>query len=282
MKIVKQTHSELILLNQPSTFTKLFLTVWSLLFAGIPLIMIGTLARDLGVTRLSCHRIEETQVRCDRQQSQLLDLVQLPAESYMQVTAASVKTERGSEWDSDRNRRVPTVDNWVVLSTSQGEVAFVEDVVRVNGTRGSVQEMQSIANDINRFLRSDDKSLVLKRDLRLRLGQSVLPLAFLSLFPFIGAVVLYCTLQSEMLVFDGTLRRLHCDRKTLLGLKTWQLPFHQIRDVAIDVHTDSDGDSTYTLALRLDRDPDKKLLSTTNRHPVETARDAIRKFLRLS
>lgn len=281
MEILKQTHSELVLRNRPSRSTTVFMAFWSALFIGVPLAMIGGLAYNVGVTRLTCDRVEPAQVRCDRQQSKLFDSIRPPAESYDRVTAARVKTERGWEWKSNRDRRVPIEDNWVALETSRGEVAFVEDVVRVNGTRGSAAEMQAIANDINTFLRSDRESLSLRRDLRLRLGQTVAPMAFLSLFPLLGGAVFFAVLQTEVLTFDGTMRRLRSHRQTLLGAKTWDLPFHHIRDVTLDVHTDSDGDSTYTLKLMLDRGETKKLRSTQHRRAAEVACNAIRAFLRL-
>lgn len=281
VKILKQTRSELVLCHQLSGFVKRFLIAWSLGFVGIPMVMLSVLFYGLGVTRLDCQRLEVSQVRCDRQQSKLLDLIRPPAESFFQVTAARMKVERGWETRSNDSRRIPTVDRWVVLETSLGEVTFVEDVVRVNGQRGSAAEMQGIANDINAFLISDRDSLSLRRDLRFRLGQSILPIAFSLVFIGIGGVVLVALFSSEVWFFDGIKRQLICDRKTLIGTKTWRLPFRRIRSVTMDVETDSDGDNVYRMALELDRGKPRRLPSVQNQREAETIRDALREFLRL-
>ncbi|MEO1134828.1 MAG: hypothetical protein AAFX40_19275 [Cyanobacteria bacterium J06639_1] len=280
MNILKQTSSELVLNHRPSVGTRLFMVVWSLGFVGIPLLMLGGLAYGLGITRLSCRRLEVQQVRCDRQTSNLMGLVKQPPETFLQVTAARTKSKR--EWvDDSENGRQLHVDNWVVLDTERGEVTILEDAVRVNGTRGSESDMQQIANEIDSFLRSDRQSLDIVRDLRFRLGQSLLPIAFISIFPIVGGAVIFSVFASETWQFDGIKRQLVRDRQTLLGTRTWKLPFHRIRDVTLNTNTGSDGDTTYQVELVLDRDGNKTTPSTSNRHAAEVARDAIRTFLRL-
>lgn len=274
MQIVKQTPSELFLRNQPSHLSKGLISLWALLFSGIPLGLMGVWIYGLGVTQLQCQRME-SQVRCEHTQSRLLGLVPGAKTSFDQVTAAAVETEM--DVDSDESH---SVNHWVVLQTHNGDVTYVEDSLRINGYKGSVPEMQSIANQINEFLVSEQPTWTLQRDLRLRWGHSIFPLSFLGLFVLIGGTVIYVSFRSEILIFDKTSRQFHCIRQTLLGENNWQCPIQDIRGVTVDVQTDGEGKSTYSLKL-LPQKSQPDFIPAPKRQ-VEDACNTILEFLQLS
>ncbi|NEQ53143.1 MAG: hypothetical protein F6K11_23900 [Leptolyngbya sp. SIO3F4] len=271
MQIVKQTSSELSLRNQPSRLRKGFISLWALLFSGIPLVMMGAWIYGLGVTQLSCQRVEPTQVSCDSTQTRFLGFISGPSITFDQVTAAEMKT-LSSDDDSVR-----TIDNWVVLQTSNGEVTYLQDPMRINGRKGAADEMQAITDQINQFINSDQANLAIQRDLRFRLGNSIFPLGFMGLFVLIGGTVVYFSFRSEELVFDKTTRQFRCRRQTLLGTKTWQCPLNEIQDVVVDIQTDRNGDAIY--GLKFIPQQGKQSLIPGPKHDVETACKTIRAFL---
>lgn len=275
MQIVKQTPSELLLRNQPSWLNKGAIALWALLFSGIPLGMIGVWVYGLGVTQLTCKRVEPTQVSCDRTQSRLLGVLPGSTTTFNQVTAAKTKAETSTAGNGTR-----VVDYWVVLHTLNGEVSYLADPIRINGRKGSAQEMQAITDQINSFLESDQTALNIQRDMRLRLGHSLFPIMFMGLFVLIGGTVVYFAFRSEVLVFNKKSQLFRCDRVTLLGKQTWQYPLHEIQNVTVDIQTDRDGDFTYTLKL-LPEDG-KLILMPGQQEQIETACSIIRDFLKLS
>ncbi|MEM9264438.1 MAG: hypothetical protein AAGA46_02840 [Cyanobacteria bacterium P01_F01_bin.13] len=274
MKILKRTPSELLLRNRPSLIDSGCLMIGTLLLSGVPLIIICIVVYGLGITRLNCQRIEPTQVRCDRTQTHLLGLISGPKTTFSQVIAAEAKTNTIIDDEGDY-----IVDHWVVLHTNRGEVNYIEDSIRrINGHRGSAQAMQAIANQINRFLASKEISLAIQYDMRVR-GQVLLLISFLSFLVMIGANSLYSNFRSETLVFDKSLRQFRCTRRTLSGNKNWQCPLDEVRDVIIDIQTNSDS-STYTLKLLPEEDKQKLLPGA--KHQIIKAHDVIREFLQLS
>ncbi|MBX2864869.1 MAG: hypothetical protein KTR27_15060 [Leptolyngbyaceae cyanobacterium MAG.088] len=275
MQIVKHTPSELTLKNQSSHLSKGFISLWALLFSGIPLVMMGVWLYGLGITQLSCQRLESTQVRCHNTQSRMLGLIPGATATVNQATAAEMKTETSVEGDATHN-----VDHWVVLQTPNGEVTYVEDPLRINGRKGSADEMQAITNQLNSFFSSDQATVTIQRDMRFRLGNSIFPLGFMGLFVLIGSTVVYFTFRSEELVFDKISQRFWCKHKTLLGTQTWQCPLQEIQDVMVDIQTDRDGDSTYVLKLL--PEAGKQALIPGCKEQVETALNVIREFLTLN
>ncbi|MBT9311265.1 hypothetical protein [Leptothoe kymatousa] len=270
MQIVKQTPSELILRNQPSNVRKGIVILWAVLFSGIPLAMMGAWIYGLGVTQLSCQR-ESSQVVCDRTQSRLLGALPGPVETFDQVTVAELKTSAATE------RSVTVVDNWVALQTANGEVAYVEEPMRINGRKGTANEMQAITDQINQFLASEQTTLTLERDLRFRLGNSLFPLLFMGMFVVIGGAVVYVSFRSEELVFDATTQQFHSSCRTLLGTKNWQCALSDLEDVAMDVRTDSHGDAIY--ALKFIPQPSQPIFMSGSKADVEETCGLIRAFL---
>lgn len=273
MKIIKQTSSELALKNKPD----IFILLWVLGFMGIPFIMILGLFSQLGVTTLTCKRVEPTQVSCEKQESKFFGFIQQPSTGLSQVRSAKFKSEEGIDSDGER-----TIDNWVNLVTSSGEVIAVEDFVTVNGVRGSANEMQAITNKINTFIKSNQDYLEIQRDLRWDLGQSLLPLGFLSIFEIIGAIVLFLFFRSEMLIFDKNSGYLIRKQKTLLGYKYESYRLDEITGTKIERRTDNEKDTVYKLRLLPKFTHKRILMSTTNLQHLKNIQTTISEFLQLS
>lgn len=276
MKIIKQNSSELTLKNK-SDAPHTFLLFWTAGFMGIPLIIMFGVFSELGVTTLNCKRVEPTQVSCEKQQSKSFGFTQLPPTRFSQVKSAKFKSKEGIDSDGDR-----TIDNWVTLVTSTGEVTLVEDVVSVNGVRGSANEMQAIATQVNNFIQSNQPSLLIQRDLRWDFGQSLSIFGLCSIFWIIGASVLFAFFRSETLIFDKNSGNLIREQKTLLGKKRKYYLLYEITGIDIETTTDSDDDTFYELKLLPKSIHKKILMSSTNLQNVKNIQTAIHDFLQLS
>ncbi|MEM7727060.1 MAG: hypothetical protein AAF208_11915 [Cyanobacteria bacterium P01_A01_bin.45] len=244
---------------------------------SIPLIIMFGVFSELGVTTLNCKRVEPTQVSCEKQQSKFFGFTQQPTKRFSQVKSAEFKSKEGIDNDGDR-----TIENWVTLVTSTGEVTLVEDVVSVNGVRGSANEMQAIATQINNFIQSKQPSLLIQRDLRWYLDQSLSIFGFCSLFLLIGTSVLFISFRSENLIFDKNSGNLICEQKTLLGNKRKYYLLNEITGSDVEITTNSDGDTFYELKL-LPKSTHKKIrISSSKLQDVKNIQTTIRDFLQLS
>jgi hypothetical protein len=277
MKIIKQTGSELVLQNSPSLGLSTFIMIWAAIFMGIPLLGIVGIFASLGVTSLSCQRVESNQINCERQQSTYFGFVQTPPMQFRQVTTANFESQEGR--DSEDNR---TIEYFVTLSTHSGKARAIEDLIYVNSVKGSASEMQAIATQINRFIQSNQPTLRVLRDLRWNWGQSLFSLAFMSLFLLIGGGVLFFVFQWETLTFNRDAGNLVWQRHTLLGKKQETHLLSAIRAIQIEKKTDSDGDVSYVLKLLPESVHKDSLMSSSQLPEVEQISKMIRAFLHLS
>lgn len=270
MKIIQQDDSKLILKEKPP-ISSILITI---LFTILPLTFVLAMIYDIGVTNLKCKRLEPTQVNCEIQQSKFFGFVEQPPKAFSKVTSAKLKTLReiGSEGE-------PLVSNLVVLNTNQGEITVIEDSVFFNGVRGDASQMQSIANQINKFLDSNQVSLQIQRDLRGNFGQSIFPLIFISLFVLGGVILLFVILRSQTLVFDKKSGQLIREQKTLLGKKYEYYPLDEIKGVDIEEKYNSKKGISYELKLISKNIHRKILISDKNLRYVKNLRITIYEFL---
>jgi len=277
MKIIKHNSSELVIKEQGDVFGSVFTLIWTTFFSGIPLIIILVMLSNVGVTTLKCKRVEPTQVSCEKQESKFFGLVEQLPIKFIQVKSAKFKSKEGIDSEAGY-----TIDNWVTLVTSSGEVTFVEDFVAVNGVRGSASQMQEIATQINNFIQSNQPSLKIQRDLRADLWQSLFPIGFMSIFVLIGLVALFMQFRSEIIIFDKNNRRLIREQKSLLGKKYRYYSLDEIIEVDIKTRTDSDNDTFYELRLLPESTHKRKLMSSNSLESVKKIQIVIRDFLQLS
>ena len=167
--MAKKTSSQLTLKNKliVSTFALLFLVILGIL----PLVFVFY---ELGVTTLSCQRIESSQVNCNNRKLRFFSLIKLPSTSLEKVSEAKFKSLTSQNGTGDK-----VVRNFVTLITSEGEV----DVFK-----GNTAEMQEFVAQINAFLESTEASLIIKHETRWFWSWKFLPLAMYLIF-WEGAVV---------------------------------------------------------------------------------------------
>lgn len=275
MKILHESRNQLRLKETPGWGITIFMMIWGCLFAGMPLMMMTALAKDLGIIQLRCDRPEPSLVNCEGQRSEFLGLVQRPAQTYSNVTAAQQQTQTGRDDEGD-----VTYDYWVTVTTHQGEQTLVEDNIRINGVKGNLAEMDAIAQQLNDFLSQPDRPrLALEIDNRWRLSNLGF-FVFVSLFPAFGAFAFYLVFQSEELIFDRELGQLQRHRQTLLGPRRQALPLHSI--TGLDIHTVEGSESTtYQLQLLPHSLGDRPLMNSHSRQPVAEVQQKIQHFLGL-
>lgn len=273
MQILEDSRAKLQIKNSPSLGMRAFMTIWGSLFAGVPLIIMVFLAKDLGVINVRCDRPEPSLVSCDYQRSSYMGLVQQSAQSYSGVTQAQLSTEEGYDSESGGT----TYEHWVSLETSQGSVRLVEASIMVNGVKGDPQQLGAIAQHINDFIQSSETELTFQRDSRF-LPANLSALAFVGLFPLTGLLVLYCVFQTEELTFNRELGLLQRRRKTFLGLRSQDLAMHNITGTHIDTSR-SDSGTTYHLKLEPKSLRTRTLLSSHYWSEVNDIRQKINRFI---
>jgi hypothetical protein len=277
MKIIREDIYTLELYNQSHLGTKIFILIWSSLFMGIPLILIIGFLSGIGTFELSCQKTGQNLIRCQRDETKYFGLVSTPTQVIDQITEARVQSTEGTDSDGDR-----TIDHAVNLVTKAGEVKAVEGFMRMNGTKGSLDEMQEIANTVNTFIRANSSSpLKIQRHKPDSFWPILLMLGFPLLFELIGGAVIFGVFQSERLIFDRFSGQFIRDRKTLLGRREQTFSLREITGMHVITKTDSDGDKTYELHLIPESIHRNKLMSSINRRDVEAIQNTIRTFLNL-
>jgi hypothetical protein len=277
MKIIRQDTYTLELFEKSHIGTKVFILIWAGLFMGIPLILIVGFLSGVGTFKLSCQHIEQSLIRCQKHETKFFGFVSEPLQVIDQITAARVYSKEGRDSDGYR-----TVDHAVSLATKTGEVKAVEGFMRMNGTKGSLDEMQTIANTINTFISNNGASpLNIQRQKPDNPWPILLLLGFCSLFELIGGAVLFGIFQSERLIFDRFSGQFIRDRKTLLGRREQTFSLREITGTKVITKTDSDGDKTYELRLLPESIHQNRLMYSSNRRDVEAIQNTIRTFLNL-
>ncbi|MEM7066257.1 MAG: hypothetical protein AAF572_24210 [Cyanobacteria bacterium P01_B01_bin.77] len=169
-------------------FVKIFVGSVALFVVVAMPIWVGVWFYSLGVIQLDCQRVEPGQVRCDRTQSHFIGLISTPKTTFDQVTGAERKTKTRS--DSDGNQ---ISEHWVVLVTHEGDYIYVKDPLQFYPMQDRTQrEMQTLADQINQFLASEESNLSLQWDTRWRPIRTavVLGLALVFILPCLYVLLL--------------------------------------------------------------------------------------------
>lgn len=271
MKIVKQSESELSLVNRPEVLEQIIVFVVTLIFLVLPLLSSMYEVYRLGIHRLSCQRVEPTLVKCSFSKSHLLDLIKSSDTLLHQVTAAEVKTE--TRKDSDGKE---ITNHSVVLYSKSGEITYVR------GGKKDFDEIEVIVEKINHFLVSEDSSLTLQWDRRWRnffLGLII----FLAIYwPFYGwplTIAAYSAFSSEKMTFNKASKQLCYLRRGLLHRKVCKYPLQDVCDIKVQSKTDGEGNGIYWLQVSLLQG--KEDFSPASKAKVDEASSAIKQFLQL-
>jgi hypothetical protein len=275
MKVIRQTSSELVLYHQPSFGQIIFAIILASIFMGLPFLAICMILFNVGVTTVSCQRIEPGEVNCKKQQSKLFGLVQQQFILLKQVKSA--KFESKESIDSDGAR--PT-SYQVTVATRTGDVRLIENYVNSSLDKTSPSEMQAIANRLNTFIQSNQSSLVIERDIRGDLNQSALPVATIGFFELIGGII-FLFFQSETFTFDKKSNRLAYKRRTLLGQTYQYHPLNSVKGTYIETDTNGDSD-THILRLLPETIYQRRVMLSSNLQKVQKIQDIIRSFLKIS
>jgi hypothetical protein len=274
MEIIKQTSSELILKNKPDTLAVKFMLMWFIFCLPLSLCIASMSLEESGVTTLNCKRVEPTQVTCEMQHLNFWGSLEELRE-FSQVKSAELKSKEEIDSDGDR-----IIYNWVTLVTINREMTLVEDLFL--DVKGSANEMQAIATQINNFIQSNQTSLLIQRDdwdLLPHLGKSLSIFAFSLLF---SAFLLFLN-RSESLIFDKNSGNLIREQKILLVKKRKYYLLYEITGIEIEERFDSDCDKVYELKLLLKPPLYKEtLMSSYYLQGVKNMQTTIRDFLQLS
>lgn len=156
----------------------LFLTV-------IPLLMALKFFSQTGVTTLSCQQTKVTKVQCEVNRSKYLGLIKQPPTYLTKIKSAKFDYQNSKDSSGESN-----VDYFVAL-VNQYDKEFVifQDLMFINGVRGNMEEMEAIAQEINRFINNPTQlSLTISRDLRWR-WLNIVPFSIVILFVTLGIFV---------------------------------------------------------------------------------------------
>ncbi|MGB3510189.1 MAG: hypothetical protein WBA93_13320 [Microcoleaceae cyanobacterium] len=153
----------------------LFLTV-------VPLLMALQFFSQTGITTLSCQQTKLTQVQCEVNRSKYLGLIEQPPTYLTKVKSAKFDYQNSKDSSGES-----TVDYLVTLvNQNDKEVIIFQDLMFINGVRGNMEEMEAIAQEINRFINNPTQSfLTISRDLRWR-SENLVPFSIVILFITLG------------------------------------------------------------------------------------------------
>ena len=231
--MIKETSSQLILQDNIN-FSFPFLIIFILL------VILGIVPSllpfySIGITSLSCQRIESNQVNCNKNESRLFSLIKLPSTSLEKVSSAKLesKTDRTPKGEK-------IVTNFTKLSTSEGQV----DVFQ-----GSTEKMQEFVRQINNFLQSNEPSLTIEHEINFFWSWELLLqnwsfLLFLIIWESSIISCLYFSLKEskrQTLTFDKDSQILTYKLEMLLRTKSETYRFPEI--VRIEIEEDGGGDN---------------------------------------
>lgn len=269
MKIVEQTASRLVLKQRFPLPLLLFMLIWGGLFTGFPLLIFGTSVFNAGVTSLSCRRLESKQVECVSSRSYLWDLVPGTPTKIRSVSAAQIGTEAGTSDEGGEYEiyqvQLVTPEAYVGVTRFSMDWHFAHDTV----------------TQINQFLRSSQSQLTIRQDLRWDVGETLMPMAFVSIFVIAGLVVMYGMIQATTLILDKSLNRITYRVSTLLGARQQHYPLGIVTGVALKEHIDSYGNKYYEPILLPDAIKRLTFTYIHNREEALHIQEQIREFLQL-
>jgi hypothetical protein len=206
MNIKEETSSKLVLqVNRVSWLDLIFALFFFLIWGGLPLLFLF----DSGVWTFSCKRIEPSLIDCEARESKLLGLI--PWRSFSLKKIERAKGGRHS----------------VVVITKERKVAVFQDLFV---TYGRIKR-ESIASEINKFINSNEASLILQHDLRLNFA--VFYAVFWVSFPIYLLVAILLLWKLETFSFERTSKMFIYKKISLFGIKTRCHNFQEITGIKL-------------------------------------------------
>ncbi|MDY7002548.1 MAG: hypothetical protein SWX82_00875 [Cyanobacteriota bacterium] len=235
MEIVKQTEKELVL--KDSLSSRLFGLLFFAPFIALPLFFVSTILSEMGVIKVSCQRVEPTQVNCQVNSSKYLGFIQGYSTSLNRVKEAKFNSRKRVDSDGDTY-----FDYFVTLVSQTGkEVVSLPD-------DSYPQEMIEMGVKINKFINySTEPSLLIQYDLR---RKNLLPLA-INITLIAIEILIVAVLYLRTVILDKSERQLTYQESSLLGTYTKHYSFAQIKEFILENSTDIDGDQSRKLKIVL-------------------------------
>ncbi len=254
MKIINQTSTEILIASPKKSLVK------SLLMAGVGLFFVNSfivapfykfniesLISEPRVSKISCDRINPTQVNCQVVQTNILGLGQSQNLDYQFVIGAKL---------NPTNRT--TVNFSFVTRLGEKEPL---------NTNSSVLSVSEIVDPINTFIKSKQKSFNYTADNSFNNGNSIsyLSLGFLALSVFFGLALLWSALSEPFKHDEILLEKLESKfqhtQKSIFGSKINQYQFTDIAKIDVVYSTNSYQDLFFDPRITM-RSGQKYMLET--------------------
>lgn len=223
--IDEHTPFKLVIQQRLKRLPYLFLVLWSILFAGIPISLVILVSSQIGISSLSCQRNESASFDCNWSSRRFLGFgPDGEHQSISQVTNAQLDS---AQWSNGQGGG--TEKTWVTLSSPSERIQLFETAYAIeSGYRPTFQP--NAAAEIQRLLASDINDFVIQEDQRFSvqfLGVLCLAIPFVLL----AMAVAYGGLRSRILILDKTSRLYTRRVSTFLGLRTQQHKLAEIQSI---------------------------------------------------
>jgi hypothetical protein len=251
MKMVQESATELVYRQGMNVL----LLIWSLGFAGIPLVMLIGLFSDSGITRIDCVRPPQQTsihspnsfVNCRAQRLTFWGLAPQKAQSIPRV----LRAHQVSEITPSKSDCSSMQDHYLLLTAdgrNQTKVA-VENIYR-NCVKGNAARLETLASQLNQFIATQEQTFEATYDNRL----SGIHLFFMGLctpFVLIGGVTLWVATQSTTLRVDKQSGMLVWRQWFLLSpLRQRKFQINDIEAIDVSLHKSGDEACYYQLFIK--------------------------------
>lgn len=257
MRITKQTKNE-VLINITSTYpSKKFWGVgFSVISFLIPLAIVCFILSSLGVTKLTCDRLEPQQVSCQFSQSRYLGLISFRDSTYKNVTGASIRKEEKvrTVQSEDSSSQETYFVYFLRLQTKTGEYDIY--------SASYIENVQAVNNDLNKFLNSQQDSFSFIEDRRFDISTYFFALVMFLIsaiiFWTLSLIFFFLTVYSSEIILNKS-RNTFTHQHNLLYRK-WvdQVPLTNILKVQVRESSDNEDKTKYfnaVILLRLQKKP---------------------------
>jgi hypothetical protein len=276
MKMVRESATELVYRQGMSVL----LLIWSLGFAGIPLVMLIGLSSDSGITRLSCDRPTQEPsaefpnplVDCKARRLTFWGLAPQPT----QTVSGVLRANQVSEITPGSGDCASMQDHHLLLTSAEGyQVRAVGDNIYRNCVKGNAARLEILASQVNQFIGSQELTFRTTYDNRLN-GFNVFFLALCSPFILIGGIALYGAVRSTTLRVnkpDGIL--IWRESIVWVVLRQKKIQVNDIEAVDVNPQKGNDNECFYKLSIKPKRGRPIELLCSASQDDVNAMADKI-------
>jgi hypothetical protein len=263
MRIIKQTENE-VLINFTSTSpSKKFWGVGFIIISFvIPLVIVCFILSGVGVSKLTCDRIEPQQVNCQFSQSRYLGLISVRDSTYKNVIATSIRKEEKVRTVQSENSSIQETYfvYFLRLQTKTGE----HDVYNAS----NIDDIQPVNDDINKFINSQQSSFSFINDPRFNIAFYVFVLVLFAIsaivFWTLSLIFFLVTFYSSEIILNKS-RNTFTHKHGFLSQQWFdRVPLTDILKVEVQEFTDSEDNTKSFRAVILLRSQKKSLRSSNN------------------